>query len=119
MRLGREARASGANMIGAPCINLLRHPAWGRAQESYGEDTYLLGEMGAALTRGIQHHLMSCVKHFALNSMENARFIVDVTADARTMHEVYLPHFKRVVAEGVSSIMSAYNCANGATIRQT
>jgi beta-glucosidase len=69
--------------------------------------------MGAALMRGIQRHVMSCVKHFALNSMENARFKVDVTADERTLHEVYLPHFKRVVIEGVASVMSAYNSVNG------
>ena len=111
--MGREARALGANMIGAPCINLLRHPAWGRAQEGYGEDSYHLGEMGAALVRGIQHHIMACPKHFALNSMENGRFKIDVTADARTMHEIYLPHFKRVVDEGAASIMSAYNSVNG------
>ena len=111
--MGREARAHGANMIGAPCINLLRHPAWGRAQEGYGEDTHHLGEMGAALTRGIQQHVMSCAKHFALNSMENARFTVDVQADERALHEVYLPHFKRVVDEGVASLMSAYNSVNG------
>ena len=49
--MGREARANGANMIGAPCINLLRHPAWGRAQEAYGEDSYLLGEMGVPAKR--------------------------------------------------------------------
>lgn len=97
--MGREARAHGSNMIGAPCINLLRHPAWGRAQEGYGEDLHHLGEMGAVLVRGIQHHVMACPKHFALNSMENGRFKVDVTADPRTMHEVYLPHFNR--AEGV------------------
>jgi beta-glucosidase len=111
--MGREARAHGSNMIGAPCINLLRHPAWGRAQEGYGEDSYHLGEMGAALVRGIQHHVMACPKHFALNSMENGRFKVDVTADARTLHEVYLPHFKRVVDEGAASLMSAYNSLNG------
>lgn len=46
-------------MIGAVCINLLRHPAWGRAQESYGEDSYHLGEMGVALTHGIQKHVMA------------------------------------------------------------
>jgi beta-glucosidase len=57
----------------------------GQGQESYGEDSYHLGEMGAALMRGIQRHVMSCVKHFALNSMENARFKVDVTADERTL----------------------------------
>jgi beta-glucosidase-like glycosyl hydrolase len=111
--MGREARAHGANMIGGPCINLLRHPAWGRAQEAYGEDSYHLGEMGAALTRGIQRHVMSIVKHFALNSMENARFKIDVSADPRTLHEVYLPHFKRVVDEGVASVMSSYNSVNG------
>lgn len=106
--MGREARAHGSNMIGAPCINLLRHPPWGRAQEGYGEDPRHLGEIGAALVRGIQHHAMACPKHFALNSMETGRFKVDATADPRTMHEVYLPHFKRVVDEGAASIMSAY-----------
>ena len=69
--------------------------------------------MGAALVRGMQRHVMACPKHFALNSMENGRFKVDVTADARTMHEVYLPHFKRVVDEGAASVMSAYNSVNG------
>ncbi len=56
---------------------------------------------------------MACTKHFALNSMENARFKVDVTIDPRALHEVYLPHFKRVVDEGVASVMSAYNSLNG------
>jgi beta-glucosidase len=111
--IGRELRACGANLTGAVCINLLRHPAWGRAQETYGEDTVHLGEMGVALTRGIQRHAMACVKHFALNSMENARFKVDVTANPRALHEVYLPHFKRVVDAGVASVMSAYNSLNG------
>ena len=111
--IGKELRAMGANFFGGICINLLRHPAWGRAQETYGEDTTLLGEFGAALTRGVQRHVMACSKHFALNSMENARFSVDVTIDPRALHEVYLPHFKRTVEAGVASIMSAYNSMNG------
>lgn len=111
--IGRELRALGGNFFGGVCINLLRHPAWGRAQEVYGEDSYHLGEFGAALTRGVQKHVMACVKHYALNSMENARFVVDVTADDRALHEVYLPHFKRVIDEGVASVMSAYNRVNG------
>ena len=81
--IGRELRALGGNFFGGVCINLLRHPAWGRAQETYGEDPHLLGEMGAALVRGVQRHVMACAKHYALNSMENARFKVDVTIDAR------------------------------------
>ena len=45
--IGRELRAQGANLYGGVCINVLRHPGWGRAQETYGEDPYLLGEMAA------------------------------------------------------------------------
>lgn len=111
--IGRELRAAGANFFGGVCVNLLRHPGWGRAQETYGEDPLLVGEMGAALARGVQRHAMACVKHFACNSIENARFRVDVTADERALHEVYLPHFRRVVREGVASVMSAYNAVNG------
>ncbi len=111
--IGRELRVRGANFFGGVCINLLRHPAWGRAQETYGEDPLLLGEMGAALTEGAQQHVMACAKHFALNSMENARFSVDVTVADDVAHEVYLPHFERVVRAGVASVMSAYNSVNG------
>lgn len=111
--IGRELRVRGANFFGGVCINLLRHPAWGRAQETYGEDPFLLGQMGAALSEGSQQHVMACVKHFALNSMENARFAVDVTVADDVLHEVYLPHFERVVASGVASVMSAYNSVNG------
>jgi len=111
--IGSELRAIGANLTGAVCINLLRHPAWGRAQETYGEDPHHVGEFGAALTRGLQQHVMACVKHFACNSMENARFAVDVLVDDVALHEVYLPHFRRVIDEGVASVMSAYNSVNG------
>jgi len=111
--IGAEVRAQDGNFFAGVCINLPRHPAWGRAQETYGEDPLLLGELGAALTRGVRTHVMACAKHFALNSMENARFQVDVTADDRTLHEVYLPHFRRVVEEGVDGIMTSYNSVNG------
>jgi beta-glucosidase len=111
--IGLELRAIGANLTGAVCVNLLRHPAWGRAQETYGEDPYHVGELGAALTRGLQRHVMACVKHFACNSMENARFSVDIEVDEVALHEVYLPHFRRIIDEGVASVMSAYNSVNG------
>ena len=123
--IGAELRTVGATYYGGVCVNLLRHPGWGRAQETYGEEPYLVGEMGAALTRGAQNHVMACVKHFALNSMENARFKVDIDVDERALHEVYLPHFRRVIEAGVASVMSAYNSVNGewcgenATLLQT
>lgn len=111
--IGVEARAQGANLIASVCVNLLRHPAWGRAQETYGEDTVHVGAMGAALTGGIQRHIMACVKHFACNNIENSRFYVDVEVDERTLHEVYLPHFEACVKAGAASVMSAYNRVNG------
>jgi beta-glucosidase len=111
--IGLELRAVGADLYGGVCVNVLRHPAWGRAQETYGEDPYHVGEMGAALTRGVQRHAMACVKHFACNSMENARFSVDITVDEEALHEIYLPHFKRIVDEGVAAVMTAYNSVNG------
>jgi len=113
--IAKEAIAGGANFFAGVCINLLRHPAWGRAQETYGEDSYLLGRMGAALTKAVQSYgVMACPKHYACNSIENLRFSVDVKADDRTLREVYLPHFKKCVEAGALSMMGAYNKLNGA-----
>ena len=111
--IGREIRSNGATLFGGVCVNLLRHPAWGRAQETYGEDPHHVGEMGAALTRGVQRHAMATVKHFAVNSIENSRFRVDVVIDDVALHEVFLPHFRRIIDEGVACVMSAYNQMNG------
>lgn len=108
--IGAEVRAQGGNYFGGVCINLPRNPRWGRAQECYGEDQYHLGEMGAALTKGVQsQNVMACIKHYAMNSIENARFKADVHTDKRTLHEVYLPHFKKCIDEGAASVMGAYN----------
>jgi len=112
--MAKEIKAAGGNYSGAVCVNILRHPAWGRAQETYGEDSYHLGEMGSALMRGIQsEQVQACVKHFALNSMENNRFGGDMQVDERSLREIYLPHFRRIIDEGVVSVMSAYNRFRG------
>ncbi len=112
--MAEEIRALGANYSGAVCMNLLRHPAWGRSQETYGEDPFHVGEMASALVEGIQkHQVQACAKHFAANSMENNRFGGSMNMDERTLHEVYLPHFKKVIERGAASVMSAYNKLNG------
>ena len=112
--MGAELRAKGGSVLLAPTLNILRHPAWGRAQETYGEDTHHLGRMGVAFVRGAQQHVIASVKHFAANSIENVRFTVDVTMDERTLREVYLPHFRSVVQEAhAGSVMTAYNKLNG------
>ncbi len=112
--MAKEASAFGANLFAGVCINLLRHPKWGRAQETYGEDPFLLGKMGVALTKAMQKNgIIACPKHYALNSIEDLRFSVDAKADERTLHEVYLPHFKKCIDAGAMSIMGAYNKVNG------
>lgn len=112
--MAKEIRALGGNYSGAMCMNLLRHPGWGRAQETYGEDPHHVGRMAEALMHGLhRHRVQSCAKHFALNSMENNRFGGDFRVDERSLREVYLPHFERVVKAGATSVMSAYNKVNG------
>ena len=112
--IAEEATAYGANYFAGICINLLRHPAWGRAQESYGEDQFLLGQMGVQLVKAVQEEgMIACPKHYACNSMENLRFSIDVDSTEETLRDVYLPHFKDCIDAGALSIMGAYNKYRG------
>jgi beta-glucosidase len=112
--MGRELAAIGGNVLLAPAMNNLRHPSWGRSQETYGEDVHLLSRMGVAAVQGIQTYVLANPKHFAANSIEETRFTVNVTIDERSLREIYLPHFRAAVLEGgAASIMSAYNSVNG------
>jgi beta-glucosidase len=112
--IGEEIRANKGNYFGGICINILRHPAGGRAQEAYGEDSFLTGQMGSSLMRGVQtNNVMACIKHYAVNNQENTRFKINVEADERVLREVYLPQFKECVDNGAASAMGAYNKFRG------
>lgn len=111
--MGMETLDVKANACGAVCINLLRHPGWGRAQETYGADTVHVGKLGAGLVKGLAEFVMPVVKHFACNNIEQSRFKVSVKIDERTLREVYLPHFKICIDAGAAVVMSAYNRVNG------
>ena len=112
--IGREVAAKGGNVLLAPTINLLRHPGWGRAQETYSEDPHHMGAMAVAFISGAQNHVLTSPKHFALNNLENTRFVMSADVGLRALHELYLPHFKRCVIEAAAaSVMSAYNKVNG------
>lgn len=104
----------------SPNINIFRDPRWGRGQETFGEDPYLTGEMGAAYVRGLQGtgdvmKAAACAKHFAVHSgPEDLRHEFDATAGAKDMAETYLPAFEKLVREaGVEAVMGAYNRTNG------
>jgi beta-glucosidase len=108
--IGDEVVASAHTLILAPVINILRHPAWGRAQETYGEDSYLLGRMGTAFVEGAQEYIPACAKHYAANNIENGRASNTSQMDEQTLHEIYGRHFEMVIQDAnVACIMASYN----------
>lgn len=104
----------------SPNVNIFRDPRWGRGHETYGEDPYLTGELGAAFVEGIQGDgevmkAAACAKHFAVHSGPEAkRHSFDAKASKKDMWETYLPAFEKLVKEaGVEAVMGAYNRTNG------
>ncbi len=104
----------------SPNINIFRDPRWGRGQETWGEDPFLTGEMGAAYVRGLQGDhpkylkTAACAKHFAVHSgPESLRHVFNAKASPRDLNATYLPAFKKLVTEaGVEAVMGAYNRTN-------
>ena len=113
--VGREARAQGVAVVLGPGINIKRSPLCGRNFEYLSEDPLLSGVLGAALTEGIQGQgVGACVKHFAANNQETDRVRVSAEVDERTLREIYLPSFERVVRQARPwTVMCAYNRLNG------
>ena len=104
----------------SPTINILRDPRWGRTEESYSEDPYLLSRMASAFVNGIQGDhpkylkAIATVKHFAANNSEFNRHFGSSEVSERFLREYYLPAFKSAVTESnVYSVMGAYNAVNG------
>ena len=108
--IGREARSHGISVALQPFINIDRDYAFGRGYNTFGEDPFLTGEMGAAEIEGIQQEgVMSQAKHFIAYDTDATNVFVDDQA----LHEVYLAPFAAAVEAGVSSIMCSYNKVNG------
>ena len=113
--IGRESKHYGVNVVLGPGVNIKKNPLCGRNFEYYSEDPLIAGKMGASMVNGIQKEgVGACVKHFALNSTENYRFMGNSVCDARAMREIYLKAFERIVYKAnPTSIMCAYNKVNG------
>ncbi len=102
-----------------PNINIFRDPRWGRGQETYGEDPFLTGKLGAALVRGLQGDdpkylkVAACAKHYAVHSgPEKSRHEFNALPDEKDFRETYLPAFKTLVDAKVEAVMCAYNRLN-------
>jgi beta-glucosidase len=105
----------------SPNINIDRDPRWGRGQETYGEDPYLSGELGAAFVKGMQGSdqrylkVIATPKHFAVHSgPESERHTFDAAISAHDLADTYLPAFRKLVVESqAASVMCAYNSVDG------
>jgi beta-glucosidase len=115
---GLENRRFLSLSVWTPNINIFRDPRWGRGQETYGEDPYLMSRMGCSVVKGLQgpsdsryKKLLACAKHFAVHSgPEWSRHTLNVNnVDPRDLWETYLPAFKSLVQKAdVREVMCAY-----------
>jgi beta-glucosidase len=113
--LALEANKLGVSVVLGPGINMKRSPLCGRNFEYVSEDPWLAGELATAMVQGTQHHgVGTSLKHYAANNQEDDRLRVSAEVDERTLREIYLPAFERVVKSAQPwTIMCAYNKING------
>jgi beta-glucosidase-like glycosyl hydrolase len=124
--IGPDVNDYGDLTFWAPTVNLDRDPRWGRTDEAFGEDPYLVGQMAGAFVNGYQGNNMSgqpmtpylkvaaTAKHYALNNVEANRLSGDSVASEADLHQYYLKQFQSLVEDDhVSGLMTSYNAING------
>ncbi|MDH3998783.1 MAG: hypothetical protein OET90_08070 [Desulfuromonadales bacterium] len=114
-----EMRATGYHWTYSPYVSVTRDPRWGRAGENFGEDPFLVGQLGRAMVRGFQGKsidntsVLACVKAavecFALNGINAG----EADVSERTLRSLYLPPYKDCIDEGVATLMASHNILNG------
>jgi beta-glucosidase len=120
--VGNQSRAAGVSMVLAPVFDLARDPRFGRIEEMYSEDPYLVGELGTAAVQGLQGtdasidqaHVIATAKHFVHGQPENGTNTAPNDVSERTMRRVFLPPFEKAVKIGnIGAIMPSYNENDG------
>ena len=118
-----ETRARGSQQVLGPNLDIAREPRWGRTEETYGEDPYLVSRMSVAIVKALQgpgptingEHVIATAKHFAAHGQpEGGTNIAPANYSERVLREFFLPSFKAAVTEGgIMSVMASYNEIDG------
>jgi beta-glucosidase len=119
--VARQARTRGVNVGLSPVLDLIRDPRWGRVEEFFGEDPYLVGEMGAAAVRGLQgrsrpiakDRILATLKHFIHGVPQNGLNTSPSDMSERALREYFLPPFQKAIRNGAAIIMPSYNELGG------
>jgi beta-glucosidase len=119
----REARSRGTHQALTPVVDVARDPRWGRVEETFGEDPYLVSRMGVAAVRGFQgdgafrgkDRVLATLKHFVAHGQPEAGMNCGpANVSMRELREVFLPPFEAAVREaGAASVMASYNEVDG------
>ena len=112
---GGEFKTKGVNIMLTPCINIMKHPKGGRIWETFGEDAFLTGELGAKVIEGMQSEgVMACAKHYVGNEHETYRRNSSSNIPEEALFEIYIEPFYKAIKKGdVITIMESYNAVNG------
>jgi beta-glucosidase len=118
-----ETRARGSHQVLGPNLDVAREPRWGRTEETYGEDPYLVSRMAVSVIKALQgpgptidnDHIIATAKHFAAHGQpEGGTNIAPANYSERVLREFFLPSFKAAVTEaGILSVMASYNEIDG------
>jgi len=119
--IAMETYAVGGKNGYGPVLDLARDPRWSRTEETYGEDPYLIGQMGSAMIRGFQGEkigerdkIIGTLKHFvAYAAPDGGHNGESVSFGERSLKQYFLPPFERAVKSGAGSVMTAYNSIDG------
>jgi beta-glucosidase len=121
--VAQETRARGSHQVLGPNLDLARDPRWGRTEETYGEDPYLVSRMGVSVIKALQgpgptvddQHVVATAKHFTAHGQpDGGTNVGPADFSERTLREVFMQSFYAAVTEaGVMSVMASYNEING------
>ena len=121
----REIRARGVSLALTPVVDVARDPRWGRIEETFGEDPYLVGEMGVAAVEGLQGEgktrtlsagkVFATLKHLTGHGQpENGTNVGPAPYGEHTLREFFFPPFEQVIERtGISAVMPSYNEIDG------